>query len=1393
MVRRKKLLSIGFFVALIIAATIVFGLSFNGGKTYAAEMTRENGAAVKVLTNKDDSGIRFQFYISNTDFWNIVEESEDEDGNTVYEYNSGVKVGVLIIPEDLLGGDNVDEALNLENASRSGSKISNTELPVGIWRDSKKKANTKETYAYLYNIPSKYYNRKVTTVGYIVNGNETTYSLVVTRCMAEVAKAALANGEFSHAKELLEGYILDYDVVLSYGDTTENLSIEYGEKITGSLFNADNHEKDGYQSKWVDAKGNDFDFANDKITGNTTLTYQSNPCVVVENNATSYSIVKPVNATTQESDAADFLANAIKDSTGVTVPVVTDEGLSYSKTGKYISVGNTAILSGSGVQVPADLGVSGYVLKAKGASVIIAGNSGQGVLNGAFGYAEKAVGYEYFANKAVNIDTKTKVEIGDLAITEIPSFDSRFIGYNVLFYDYSAGTGASRGLRLNYPVLNGSYSGMAHTTTDYINNTKYPRSQYRDYYAVPDYNDQLRYSNPNVRNILVESLKNELEKHEETDGEFLLVLGGPDVSDYCKCSTYGCKNHTASYNAVACANYIAEQIQAYLTGQGSDRKVVIAVSAYSQHADYPSGITLYGGDSVKVGAVWTPVYMNYSASITDSVNRAYKAQLDGWANLCAANKSLIVYDYCVNWSYAYANFDNFRSLQSNLQYYKQVGAVGVYSQGFNWMEGRTASACFLDWRNYLQSELMWNVNADVNLLKDEFFNEYYGAAADAMLAYYDSLTALYASNYNNYSELRTNSADNDAVQNRLNLYQTKYFPEATLNAWLGYIDNAYNAIAGLKTTDAELYATIKDRICLESVSVRYLMAKLYGYEKLAVAERTALFNDILRFGCYPNENENNANSIINDIGITSYRVQKYTQYEAGSAYYEDAGVEIRYAATGATIDFTEEANRLAPQFYHVGSHSDMKLVGTNDGSLAICIYYDCASSFDKFDGDASDAAEHVAEGDDCGVAEIVEVDGNNVIRVTGATGGYPMFKLCLGKYYEAGTVISFDFAAYDPNNSTGHFGLITGTPGNLTWNSLDGSGWYSGGLGTNFNKPLTTFKFTLPTRSDIIVLGANFGVGTFGGVSDVSKIELYFDNIGVASQYTVTEYTQNSDGSYSENTTTAYALNNETIDYTETAKANKPDGYFVNAEKSVLTGVNDGNLVIKVYYDILPAIDAMTFEQDGDMDYVKANNLADGVEIVDSSVVPANGEYDCGKKILKVHAIGSDPTLTFSFGQTLPQGTTISFDLYVINTNSAESGWFPLVLNGVDQGTSIAYWANGDSWKAHWKHIEYTLTSDCSEFVVGLPLAALRDHKISDYTTVTAYFDNIGIETSYTVKTYLPKDGGGYSVSKTETKSALKGETVDYTAQVIANKPSGYIVNTTKSVLTGVNDGSLTI
>ncbi len=108
-------------------------------------------------------------------------------------------------------------------------------------------------------------------------------------------------------------------------------------------------------------------------------------------------------------------------------------------------------------------------------------------------------------------------------------------------------------------------------------------------------------------------------------------------------------------------------------------------------------------------------------------NRQFAKDIKKWATL--ANR-LHIWDYTTNFRNFQSPFPNFQVLQPNVQFFRDHNVKGLFEQG-----GNDRVAEFAPLRSYLLAKLMWNPDADVETIMDEFLRLYYGEAAPYIREY----------------------------------------------------------------------------------------------------------------------------------------------------------------------------------------------------------------------------------------------------------------------------------------------------------------------------------------------------------------------------------------------------------------------------------------------------------------------------------------------------------------------------------------------------------------------------------------------------------------------------------------------------------------------------------
>ena len=96
----------------------------------------------------------------------------------------------------------------------------------------------------------------------------------------------------------------------------------------------------------------------------------------------------------------------------------------------------------------------------------------------------------------------------------------------------------------------------------------------------------------------------------------------------------------------------------------------------------------------------------------------------------------------------------------------------------------------------------------------------------------------------------------------------EYYPSAILDRWLNKVDTAFSLIEDVKYTDYDLYTRYYDAICLERISLNYMLIELYeeDYEKDYILKlKLDTKNDMLRLDA--DQIPSNVSSLFTKWGI----------------------------------------------------------------------------------------------------------------------------------------------------------------------------------------------------------------------------------------------------------------------------------------------------------------------------------------------------------------------------------------------------------------------------------------------------------------------------------------------------------------------------------------------
>lgn len=565
--------------------------------------------------------------------------------------------------------------------------------------------------------------------------------------------------------------------------------------------------------------------------------------VLAENGSTEYSIVIPAEADPTEEYASELLQKQFEAATGAKIAIEKDDGAGLDESKKVLSVGNTSILKGSGVVVDAvELNEDGFKIKRFGNTVVMGGYNGTGTIYSVQEFLKYEFDYEVYATDEIYIATAEKSMLIDFDITDAPDFQERgFDGlatYNAE-YAVSLRLGAStQAAEFDYGTTR-DWIGSAHSYYEIIPKEKYnnpddPENYHPDWFSA----SQLCFTADGIFETFVANLKTIIK--ENPYGK-IVSLGENDGAGYCTCDA--CMAEQSQYGL---SGYIIRFMNRVVTETEKDPEISSRNLMYSMFAYTASG-SIIPPVNTSTGAILdescrpvddlyirftplNPVCYKHAWSDPDcSYNQKIYDYLQGWDSI---TDNLFVWDYNTNFSAYYFFYDNFDSLQKNLQLYKEVGVINLTRENTTGSSLRSLT----DLDTYLNAKLMWDVNADVGALMDDFMEHYYKDGAEYMWLYIN----LMRSNVNMMDETLTEGYHLLCYQAPGDL--VKYWPKRVLEQALDLLEKAQDAYLPLKDTDPVLYETMYNRVLKESVCLRYMILSNFS---TYYPGNTTLLNEML--------------------------------------------------------------------------------------------------------------------------------------------------------------------------------------------------------------------------------------------------------------------------------------------------------------------------------------------------------------------------------------------------------------------------------------------------------------------------------------------------------------------------------------------------------------------
>lgn len=428
-----------------------------------------------------------------------------------------------------------------------------------------------------------------------------------------------------------------------------------------------------------------------------------------------YVILVAENHTAAEATAAAELKSYMEKLFGRKYEVVTDATF---KGPHAISVGRNKLSEKLYRKYGPQLHNDGFLLHTDGNHLFIMGNdSAKSNLYGVYHLLENHLGCTYTCPKHIHYEKLPEEVVLSIHELQNPSFQYRETLHLIPNIDQTYADWHKLHTRNDF---NREWGMFVHTFRYLIPVEKYFDSHPEWFSEIRGQrvrDGQLCLSNPDVLEELCKNLEKKIKAEPEKK---IWSVSQNDNESSCTCAR--CRHLDSLYGGPSGTMlYFVNQVAARFPDK------IISTLAYQQTRRPPQNIRPADNVNIMFCSIECPRQLPIA-----EVDKGFQNDMEGWTSL---THNIFLWDYVVQFRNYMDPFPNLHVLQPNLQNFHEHGVPMVFEQGSN---QNTTENC--EWRTFLLAHLMWNVNTDVNELRNRFLDAHYGEnRSDYVKQYFDVL------------------------------------------------------------------------------------------------------------------------------------------------------------------------------------------------------------------------------------------------------------------------------------------------------------------------------------------------------------------------------------------------------------------------------------------------------------------------------------------------------------------------------------------------------------------------------------------------------------------------------------------------------------------------------
>ncbi|HUT73946.1 MAG TPA: DUF4838 domain-containing protein [Armatimonadota bacterium] len=457
--------------------------------------------------------------------------------------------------------------------------------------------------------------------------------------------------------------------------------------------------------------------------------------LLADDGRSDYRIVLSASASPSEKHAAQELQMFLERICGARLPIVTDE----ETLGEHeIILGDNAHLREIGEKVDLEgLGDEGFVIRTAPPHLVIAGGRLRGTMYGVYTFLEDHLGCRWFTPEVSRIPKLERLEVGDISDRQIPVLEGRDVYFQHAFdADWAARNRVNTGR-----AVTKEHGAKAEPPWPYalfyllIPPDKYFAS-HPEWFSQVDgerthigrfQRAQLCLTNEGLIQEAIKIAKAWLREHPQAT--VISVMQNDGAGGWCECNDCAAlearEGGAHSAPIIYFVNRIAEAI--------ADEHPGVAVSTLAYWYSQRPPKTLKPRPNVIVRMCTNQCCRSHAfANEKCEQNAPLREDLRHWFEL---TQRIYVWDYVVNFRHYLLPFANLGRLGPNIRFFVNHGVRGIFAQG----SGDSPHSDLSPLKAYVLAKLMWNPDCNEERAVDEFLAAYFGAAAQPIRAYLDSL------------------------------------------------------------------------------------------------------------------------------------------------------------------------------------------------------------------------------------------------------------------------------------------------------------------------------------------------------------------------------------------------------------------------------------------------------------------------------------------------------------------------------------------------------------------------------------------------------------------------------------------------------------------------------